>query len=293
MKSSIIIYNPAARRASKKKVEEASSFLRGKGFNTDVVVTGQRGHAEHFAREAAKKEPSLIIAAGGDGTINEVINGIVWSGIPLSLLPFGTTNVLAKELGIPEDVSGAMEAATTGRPRMVSLGRIEIMGPPSAGPRYFCLMAGIGFDGKTVYEVNMSVKRISGAAAYLFSGMKNLITNSPDKIVLIVEGRELSGYSAIIGKASRYGGNFKVTPDADLREPSLYACIFKGRRRLDFLRYIFGVMTGRHLKYRDITYVKATDIDIRGAAHIQTDGDYLGVSPARVSVAKDALKLVC
>ncbi len=293
MKSSIIIiYNPAARKASKERVEAASSFLRGKGFASEILITEKRGHAEQLARESVKNSPSLIIAAGGDGTINEVINGIVWSGVPLALLPLGTTNVLAKELGLPEDVRGSMESAMRGRPRTVSLGRIEIMEGPSAGPRYFCLMAGIGFDGKTVYDVDTSVKRISGATAYIFSGIRNLLSYSLDELAFTIDGRDLSGYSAIIGKARRYGGNFKVTPDADLLEPTLYTVIFKGRRRIDLLRYAFGIIRGSHLKYRDVLYVKSTDIDIRGTAHIQIDGDYLGVSPARVSVVKDALKLV-
>jgi diacylglycerol kinase family enzyme len=114
----IIIYNPAARKASKTKVETASSFLRGKGFDTEILITERRGHAEQLARESVKKNPSLIIAAGGDGTINEVINGIVWSGVSLSLLPLGTTNVLAKELGLPEDVYGSMNVAATGMPSL-------------------------------------------------------------------------------------------------------------------------------------------------------------------------------
>jgi diacylglycerol kinase (ATP) len=293
MKSSIsIIYNPAARKASKTKVETASSFLRGKGFDTEILITEKRGHAEQLARESVKNKPSLIIAAGGDGTINEVINGIVWSGVPLSLLPLGTTNVLAKELGLLEDVCGSMEAAAAGRPRTVSLGRIDMMGGKLSRPRYFCLMAGIGFDGKTVYDVDSSLKRVSGATAYIVSGIRNLLSYSLEEISFTIDGRNLSGYSAIIGKARRYGGNFQVTPDADLLEPSLYTVIFKGRRRRDLLRYAFGIIRGSHLKYRDILYMKSTDIEIGGTAHIQIDGDYLGVSPARVSVVKDALKLV-
>jgi diacylglycerol kinase (ATP) len=293
MKSSIIIIgNPTARKASRKKIESAASFLRGKGFAVEVLLTEKRGDAERFARESLKNNAYLIIAAGGDGTVNEVINGIVWSDVPLSLLPLGTTNVLAKELGIPEDVIGAMETVLAGTRKIVSLGNIEMLGSPSSGPRYFCLMAGIGFDGKAVYDVGGTLKRISGATAYVFSGFRNLIGYSPDKILFTIDGRELAGYSAIIGKASRYGGNFKATPDANLLEPFLYACIFKGKRRTDFLRYALGIVSGRHLKYRDVAYLKSTHIDIRGKAHIQIDGDYLGVSPARISVARDALTLL-
>lgn len=125
MKSSIVlISNPAAKLFSEKKIEKASHFLRARGYEVKVFPTTQRGDAERLAREALKKSPYLVIAAGGDGTINEVINGIAGEAIPLAILPLGTTNVLAKELNIPEHVKGAMEVAVNNTPKTVSLGRI-------------------------------------------------------------------------------------------------------------------------------------------------------------------------
>ncbi|MFZ2196094.1 MAG: acylglycerol kinase family protein, partial [Thermodesulfovibrionales bacterium] len=119
----ILIGNPAARGASLKKFQSASVFLRGKGFDTKTLLTEKSSDATHLASEAVREKPYAIIAAGGDGTINEVINGMVKSDVPLAILPLGTTNVLAKELGIPENINGAMEAAVSLRPRTVSLGK--------------------------------------------------------------------------------------------------------------------------------------------------------------------------
>ncbi|MEC4676973.1 MAG: diacylglycerol kinase family protein [Nitrospirota bacterium] len=307
----ILIGNPAARKSTTGKIDHAAAFLREKGFGTETCLTEKRGDAERLAHEGAGKKPFLIIACGGDGTINEVINGIARSDTPLAILPLGTTNVLAKELSIPEDVKGALETAISKTPKTVSLGKIVIDAGTSTGPdgtpevqagdspgyspqaeRYFCLMAGIGFDGETVHDVNTSLKKISGKAAYIFSGINNFLNYRPDEIFFNIDGKAYSGYCAIIGKAGRYGGNFRATPDANLAEPSLYACIFKGGKRSDLLRYIFRIIRGSHLKEDDIIYLKASDIEIHGHAHIQIDGDYLGVTPARLSVEKDALKII-
>ncbi|MGE5301060.1 MAG: diacylglycerol/lipid kinase family protein [Acidobacteriota bacterium] len=290
MKSSVsIIYNPAARKASNTNIDLAAFFLGREGFEVEVLRTDKKDHARQLAEEALKKRPSLIIAAGGDGTINEVINGLAWSGTPAAILPMGTTNVLAKELNVPEDLYRALRTAVGGTPKKVSLGKIET---ERGGLRYFCLMAGVGLDGKAVHDVNPSIKKVSGGAAYILSGIRNIATFSPERIEFLVDGKGFSGYTAVIGKAAKYGGNYKVTPDANLRDPFLFACIFRGGRRLDLLRYSIGVLRGTHLRYKDVDYLKASSVEILGRAHMQVDGDYLGLSPARVSVAVGALNLI-
>jgi len=288
----IVIYNPAARTASDRKIAYATAFLEKKGFAVEVLRTEAGGHARHIAAGSLKRKPRLLIAAGGDGTINEVINGIVWSDTPLAVLPLGTTNVLAKELNIPEDIYGALEIAVTSGPRKVSLGVVETGSGKERASRFFCLMAGIGLDGKTVYDVSASIKKISGKAAYILSGIQNILGYSPERLSFIVDGKEYSGYSAVISKAAKYGGHFKVAPDASLLDPSLFVCLFEGGRRRDLFRYAVGVIRGKHLTYRDVVYLRASEIEVMGNAHIQVDGDYLGLTPAKVSTAKDALMLV-
>jgi YegS/Rv2252/BmrU family lipid kinase len=293
MKSLIVfINNPTARTSSLEKVRQATAYLQKKGFETKLLFTERKGHAEELAREAAGKKPSLIIAAGGDGTINEVINGMVMSDTPLAILPLGTTNVLARELSIPDSVEGAMERAITGQVRTACLGRIEASSDHAPVVRHFCLMAGFGFDAKAVYDVNSTLKKVSGEGAYILSGISNLIHYYPTELIFSIDGTQHIGYAAIIGKASRYGGNFKITPDADIFDPYFYLCIFKGRNRADLLRYAAGVIRGTHLKQKDVLYLKASQISIAGNAHIQIDGDYLGTTPATITIVKDALKIV-
>jgi YegS/Rv2252/BmrU family lipid kinase len=268
----------------------ASYYLQSKGCRVEVLFTEKRGDAESLAKEAIKKSPSLVIAAGGDGTINEVINGITGTEIPLAILPLGTTNVLAKELGIPETVEAAMKIAISRAPRSISLGKIVYT--PSLITRYFCLMAGIGFDGEAVFRISGAVKKMSGKGAYIVSGLKTLSGFNPEKLIFSINGMTYAGYSAIIGNAAKYGGHFRVTPDARLTDPFLYVCLFKGKKRLDLIRYVFGIVTGRHLAFQDIEYLKAGSIEIQGKAHIQIDGDYLGMTPAKIDIVPNALRLI-
>ncbi|HMK48986.1 MAG TPA: diacylglycerol kinase family protein [Thermodesulfovibrionales bacterium] len=292
MKSLIVlISNPAAKGASCRKIKDARKTLESRGYEVQWLSTTRRGDAEEIARSSVAKHPSMIIAAGGDGTINEVINGIAGSRIPLAIIPMGTTNVLAKETGIPENVHGAVEAALRRTPRDISIGKISITSPSPVN-RFFVLMAGIGYDGETVSRVDETLKRYSGKGAYIVSGMKTLCGFDPEMLTLRTNGETFHGYSAIIGNAARYGGNFKVTPEADISAPYLDVCIFQGKSRLDILRYVAGVAAKRHLTFRDVAYLRAEHVEIQGAAHIQIDGDYLGMAPARVEVVRDALKLI-
>jgi YegS/Rv2252/BmrU family lipid kinase len=290
--STILIANPAAKGASERRMRRAIELLRSAGCDAEAYYTEKRGDAEALAKNACLEKAGLILACGGDGTINEVINGAAYSGTNIGIIPMGTTNVLAKELGIPENVEGAVKQLSNGKAHTVSLGKIFFTHSSSLVTRYFSLMAGIGFDADAVYGFKESIKRHSGKTAYILSGFKTLINYEPEGLEFIVDGKAYSGYSAIIGKAAKYGGHFKATPDADLLKPDLYAYIMHGKKRSDILRYVFGILTGAHLKFKDITYVRAEHIEITGDARIQTDGDYIGTTPATVTVAKDALRLI-
>jgi YegS/Rv2252/BmrU family lipid kinase len=293
MKSSIILLgNPGAGGASAGSIDRASHFLRSEGYSVEVLLTRQRGDAEQLAREAVAKTPFLIIAAGGDGTFNEVANGIAYSDVPMAILPSGTTNVLSKELGIPKDTEGALRIALRNSPKVVSLGRISIIHQGLPVSRYFLLMAGIGYDGTVITGVNEQLKRVIGKGAYYYSGTKTFLSHHLEALDFDIDGKHSKGYSAIIGNSAKYGGDFKVTPDANLADPCLFACIFMGKSRQDILRYVFGVTAGIHTRFRDVEYTKAANIDIQGVAHIQLDGDYFGLTPAKIEAVPGILRLV-
>lgn len=315
----ILIGNPVAGGGALKNIKRAVALLEGRGCSVQLMLTSKKGDAESFAKQISAEfrvksqeleknlpltpYPSslLVIAAGGDGTYNEVANGLVYSDIPMAILPLGTTSVLAKELKMPGGLENALDVALTGKIQAIHLGRITCTRHSSPVTRHFLLMAGIGFDGETVYRVDEKIKKLSGKGAYILSGIKALINYNPSQITLKIKSQnsgslspnsELIGYTAIVGKASCYGGDFKITPDARLTEPYFYVFVAHGKRRLDLIRYIAGIVTGKHLGFRDISCFKTAEIRIEGNAHIQIDGDYLGKLPASVSLAVDALKLV-
>lgn len=287
MKSLVIfIGNPAAGRASFKKLGSAFDLIKDKVPKVKFLVTEKAGDAERFSREALISLPDLIIAAGGDGTFNEVINGIAGSAVPMAMLPMGTVNVLARELEIPMDLKKAVDTALEALPHSVSLGKVIAN---SGRARYFSLMAGIGIDAEAVYGIKESP---APKRAYILSGIKKLFSWNPEELSLFINGGTYKGFSLVVCNSARYGGDFKMAPHADIKEPLLYVFIMHGKSKLDMLRYAGGVIRGRHLKLKDITYLSAKSISIEGSSRIQIDGDYIGKTPATIEAAPNALYLV-
>lgn len=304
-KKIILIGNPVAGRGAAGRIARAVDIIKRRGFNVQLMLTGKKGDAELFSKEISKDQSEvpdtqplpLIIAAGGDGTYNEVINGIAYTGIPMAILPLGTTNVLARELNIPEVMEKALDIALGGKVQNVCIGKITLRehnghDSNSELTRYFLLMAGIGFDGEAVYGIKSRIKRYSGKGAYIWSGLKTFISWNPDRLTFNIDGKLCEGYSAIICNAAKYAGDFKVAPDAKLHEPNFYAFIMQGRKRSDIVRYVSGIIRGNHLKLSEMIYKKAEKIEINGKACIQIDGDYFGRTPATIEIVPDALKLV-
>ena len=155
-------------------------------------------------------------------------------------------------------------------------------------------MAGIGFDGEAVLRAKDSIKKISGKEAYIFSGINALIKYNPSLIEVKTSEGTFTGYTAVVGKAKCYGGNFHVTPQASLTEPLLDLCLFKGKTRKDLVRFIIGVIRERHLNFNDVFYGKFSEMEITSneEVHVQIDGDYFGTLPAKIDVVKDAISLV-
>lgn len=282
----ILIGNPASGGSSLKKLMDVYAFLKSRSPDARLIVTEKRGDAERASREALGGQIERIIAAGGDGTCNEVINGIAGSTMPMAVLPMGTTNVLARELGVPMNLKDAVDRALTGNSHITSLGMIAFNGQT----RYFSLMAGIGYDAEAVYGAGKSP--VSGKASYVISGMKKLLFWSPGELNVKVDGGLYKAYSLIACNASKYAGDFRIALDADISEPLLHVFLMHGKRRLDILRYAGGIMTGRHLRLKDITYLPAARIEVAGTARMQIDGDYMGMTPAVIGTVPHCIRLV-
>jgi YegS/Rv2252/BmrU family lipid kinase len=268
-----LIANPVAGGDARSKIDQAVAWLQAAGATVDLVLTEKRGDAMQAAIAAKSVGFDRIIAAGGDGTLNEVINGLAPSAIPLAFIPFGTTNVFALEVGIPFDVEQACVVALRGQPRPVCLGL--------AGDTRFLLMAGIGFDAEVVAGVSLPLKRRVGKLAYLASSLKVLLRAVPDSIEVLDEhGHRYWGCSAIIGNGRYYGGRFSITPEASLQDDTLEVCLFRRRGRLGFLCSMIKLALGRPLAESEAWRFKGRELIVMGArAAVQLDGDYHGRLP--------------
>jgi YegS/Rv2252/BmrU family lipid kinase len=322
-KDIILIGNPIAGGGALRKIKKAVLILENKGFKVRLFLTAKKGDAQFFAERIASDTslvhaPTLVIAAGGDGTYNEIANGLAYSNIPMAILPLGTTSVLAKELNIREDIESALQIALHGKRQTIHMGKItftedrgqktedrgqrtedRVKSRPLSDPncslvtRYFILMAGIGFDAEAVLNVNERIKKISGKFAYILSGIRALINYNPSQILLRFDSNEISGYNAIIGKASCYGGNFKITPDASLKDPNFYVFLMHKKGRINLIREAFSIILKKtRIHSEDVSYFKSNKIEIDGDAPIQIDGDYIGRLPAKLEIVTDALKLI-
>jgi YegS/Rv2252/BmrU family lipid kinase len=256
----------------------------------EVRETDSRGAAERIAKDIRPGEFDLIIAVGGDGTINEILNGL-GDHTPLGIIPLGTANVLARELGIPvNDLPAACEVLRTGEPRPIDLGWCN--------GRRFCLMAGIGFDAEAVKEVPPSIKDLIGAPAYVLSGLRvlNEMHRAIRYRITMPEGRIVSrGMMLVVANAASYAGPIQMAPLASLEDNLLHLCLFRERSKLAFLGQLFNVLMRRQLQDPNFVYVQSTQFRVvcNPVASIQLDGDYFGRTPAEIRCLPGAVRIVC
>lgn len=281
------IGNPKAGKEVIERIKRCEDFLRKSGTEVQTFITGKRGDAEAWAREATSEGIDRIVVGGGDGTINEVINGISGSSIPVGIIPLGVSNVLALELGIPINIEKASDVAVTGKVKTVPLGL--------SNGRYFFLMAGVGFDAEVVCRLDLRLKRYLGKLAYILTGVKVILNYKPSPVEIITDSGEVfTGYSAIVAKSKFYGGRFSVTPDAGIEKEELDLCLFQKGRRRDIIRYVLGILTGYHLSFKDVLYKKVSGLKIssEGQVPVQIDGDCFGVLPLDISIKPNMVRLM-
>ena len=218
-----LISNPKTGRYNSRRlpIEHIASFLRSRGVEVDLRLTTAPHEATEIAARAARNGSSEIIVAGGDGTINEAIQGLAGTKARLAIIPRGTGNVLARELGLPLDEQDAAAVVASGKSRRIHLGLA--IDETTNVSRHFALMAGVGLDASIVRHVRPKLKKRIGRGAFWVSGLSHLASWSPHPFTLEIEGREYTATFAAIGKAPRYGGDLAITPEARLDEPQFEA----------------------------------------------------------------------
>ncbi|WP_247895715.1 diacylglycerol/lipid kinase family protein [Azospirillum brasilense] len=282
----LVIHNPVAGARRARRLGVVLDLLEQRhGAAVTLRATGGRGDAEAMARTVAPGVFDAVVAAGGDGTINEVVNGLGARGhgettIPLGIVPLGTANVLAHELDLPLDAEGVARVLAEGRPLPVHLG--------VANGRAFAMMAGAGLDARVVERVDARLKRLIGKGAYAVETLARIAAGGGGPYRVAVDGAEpVDVASVIVAKGHFYGGRFVCAPDARLADPRLHVCLFPRAGRGNALRYLWGVTAGRLPRFPDYRILPARRVVIDGPAGepVQGDGDVIARLPVEIALA--------
>lgn len=283
----VFIANPSSGTNGKESIDTVIQALTLRGHSVETRLTSKAMDACRFASEITPADCDRIIVAGGDGTFNEVLSGLSPDfPIPLAVIPIGTANVLAKEIGLPTDLRECCRIAVEGDPTSVSTG--------SAGERRFVMMAGIGIDAQVVRQVDLAWKKQVGKLAYLTSGIKAFWSWQDHPIRLINEqGKVYSGFGAIISNGRYYAGKFIFSNGADLRTPHMNVCLFKKRGRWPMLMITMQVLLGKSPAPSLTEQFTCKSLQVDGTdVPIQIDGDAIGSPPTTLAVQTDALQLI-
>ena len=282
----LVIFNPTAGARRRRRFEAVLAELRRLGCEVTVRPTGDRGDAEQLAASADPNRYDVVVVAGGDGTVNEVINGLAGARLPLAIVPLGTANVLAAEIGMATDARTVARTIALGRPRPISVG--------VANGRRFLLMAGTGFDAHVVQHVDLALKRRIGKAAYALQILRQLRRFAFPEYTVTIDGASWKAASVLVANAHFYGGRFVCAPEARMDSPVLHVCLFERAGRWYVAAYALALLLGFLHRMPGYRILPAKHIEIRhpdGAA-IQSDGDFVGLTPAQVTVMPRAAWLV-
>jgi diacylglycerol kinase family enzyme len=234
----------------------------------------------------------LILASGGDGTINEAVNGIAGSNAIFGVLPGGTANVLANEIGLATRPDHAAKQLLHATPVRIALGALERPGLPR---RYFVLMAGIGLDAQIVYNVDRDIKNKLGKIAYWHGGFSQFGRPVP-RFQATLNGTGHCVSFALVTRVRNYGGDFEIARQVRLTDNDFEVVLFRPNRFPDFVRFLGGVITNRLAGIDGVVVTRATEVSVASPederVYMQTDGESMGVLPATIAIVPDALTIL-
>jgi YegS/Rv2252/BmrU family lipid kinase len=276
-----IIANPAA-RGVRARLEHLQRLTR----NVVIRTTRGPGDAEAQAERAVDAGFGTIVAAGGDGTVNEVVNGIGNAPIALGILPMGTVNVLAMELGIPFDLVSAW--------KVIRGGKVRLIDEATANGHIFVQMAGIGLDAQIVQRNNRQVKQVLGPLSYLLTATQ-VAVERPPRLRVSSEGHPtVDGSFVLVGNGRLYGGPFPLFRDADMQDGLLDVYVFKYMNYLHLMRYFRGMLFGSLAQFSDVTYFKSRRLLVEANREVplEADGELAGHAPVDFAVKRRKLRVL-
>jgi diacylglycerol kinase (ATP) len=297
VRDAVLIVNPTAGGGrAMRKLEEARRILRKAGIETELKNTTAAGEATAMARRAVDESRQLVIVCGGDGTVNEVVNGLALSRVPLAVLPAGTANVLAKELSLPRNLPRAAERIARAPYRRIALG-LATPERSSGEPRYFLSVAGAGADGALVSAVRPEIKHRAGILAYWQEGLRQLTKYDFPmfRTSMAGNGINIDASLVIVGRTKHYGGPFKITTEADLLQPEFELAFVTTRSAWRYISYLPLIWAGKLRSARYVRFFKTNSLQCAtqngSQVQIQVDGEPAGRLPVEFRIVPDALTL--
>lgn len=283
MQRTLVILNPAAR--SERAAALAAKIEEIVGGAAAIRMTSGSGEALAMAREAVTRKIGTIVAAGGDGTVNEIVNGIAGTDVILGVLPAGSMNVFAVQLGLPKGLKECWEVIQAGHTREVDLAR--------ASGRCFVQMAGVGLDAQVVMATPWEFKRNFGPLSYLVSAAQ-VAARTPPHLTIRHDGGVAEGSFVLIGNGRYYGGPFPVFPSALIDDGLLEVLVFKNLGYFDLVRYLHGVLFGTHVDFPDVDYFQAHSVTVESAESVpvEVDGEVIGTVPVTFDFHPRRLKVL-
>ncbi len=281
MQEILVILNPAARSERAKKTwKQIEKFP-----HCTLRTTTGPGDARAAAERAVGEGFTTIVAAGGDGTVNDVVNGIAGSDVALGILPVGTMNVFAAELGLPGDLDEAWAVIRAGHTRKIDIGR--------ANSRYFIQLAGVGLDAQVVQETSWNFKKNFGPLSYVISAAQ-IAARKPPRLVVESDGIEREGSFVLIGNGRYYGGPVAFFKDARIDDGKLDVLIFKNLGYLDIARYLTNVFMGKHTRLSDVEYFQTKKALVRSEQDVpvEVDGEVVMQLPVTFRISSRKLRVV-
>jgi diacylglycerol kinase (ATP) len=302
LRNALLIHNPNAGNGGggrRRMLDEARRIFSSAGIEAELTETRGPGEATEMAYRASAEGRQLVIACGGDGTLNEVVNGLATQQnghrVPLALLPGGTANVLAKELNLPWDIPSAAEKLVHGEIKDIALGLATPLEQPEK-KRYFLSVAGSGPDGMIVYAIDLDLKARVGIMAYWWQGAYEVFRYKFPHFRVVSGGQTLDASLLVVGRTKHYGGPFKITTGADLYEDQFELMALTTQSGFRYLSYLPGLWfnklrgtDGVHFWKSDTVVCEPLDAN---PVYAQIDGEPLARLPVEFKIIPHALKLL-
>lgn len=286
MKLALLVNPYAGQGRPMRALREVLKELEREKVKVEVFYSAVPGGVKEAALKAARIKPDKVVVVGGDGSLNEAVNGLVDCPAPIGIIPAGTANVLAREMNIPFNSREATKIVLEGRERAIDLGQ--------ANQRCFLLMVGVGFDAQVVAQVSLEAKEIFKDLAYVFTGFNELRHYQSCQMAVRFNSQTKESFFTVVANSRYYAGKYSLADKASIDDGLLDVCLFKSKTQLGLVKLVLSVITGTHLSLKELEYclAKTVEIDSSRPLWVQCDGEVLGKTPVTIKLHPKKLRVI-